>query len=100
MRRREFIAVLSGAAVAWPFAAYAQQPALARIGLLLPREWTPGGARDSIIQSLAERGYVDGKTAKIDGRSAGGQLERLPELARELVVRPVDVIVAVAASAT
>jgi putative ABC transport system substrate-binding protein len=49
---------------------------------------------------LAERGYIDGKTAVIEQRQAEGQLERLPALARELVSLPVDVIVSVPAAAT
>jgi putative ABC transport system substrate-binding protein len=96
MRRRDFLAVL-GASAAWPFTTVAQQPLLPRIGLLFG---THGPARNGIVQSLSERGYVDGKTAQIEQRSTEGRLERLPELARELVALPVDVIVSVAASAT
>ena len=58
-----------------------------------------GPARNAIVQSLAERGYVDGKTVRIEQRQAEGRLERLPELARELVALRSDVIVSVAASA-
>jgi putative ABC transport system substrate-binding protein len=96
MRRRDFLVVL-GTSAAWPLATAAQQPALPRIGLLFA---TQGPARNGIVQSLSERGYVDGTTAKIEQRSTEGKLERLPELARELVALPVDVIVSVAASAT
>src|SRR6266704_1787410 len=100
MKRREFIAFLSGAA-AWPLGVRAQQSApsaLPRIGLLFAFGTEP--ALNAIVGSLAERGYVDGKTARITQRDAGGRLERLHGLARELVALPVDVIVAVAASAT
>ena len=55
---------------------------------------------DRIVRSLAERGYVDGKTVVIEQRQAEGRLERLPALARELVSLPVDVIVSVPAAAT
>ena len=96
MRRREIIAFFAASA-AWPFATVAQQPALPRIGLLFA---TQGPARNGIVKSLAELGYVDGKTANIEQRSTEGKLERLPDLARELVALPVDVIVSVAASAT
>src|SRR5215212_1495196 len=89
MRRREIIAFFAASA-AWPFATVAQQPALPRIGLLLA---TQGPARNGIVKSLAELGYVDGKTATIEQRSTDGKLERLPDLARELVALPVDVIV-------
>jgi putative ABC transport system substrate-binding protein len=76
--------------------AAAQSP-LPRIGLLLQ---DPNRSGKSIVQSLAERGYIHGKTARIEERYAEGRLERLPELARELVALRVDVIVAFAASAT
>ena len=96
MRRRDVIAGL--AASAWPCTVGAQERRpLRRVGLLLANE---GPARNGILQSLAARGYVDGKTIKIEHRHAQGRLERLPELARELVELPVDVMVSVAASAT
>ena len=95
MRRREFVALL-GAAAAWPITAGAQQRQLPRIGLLVVNK----GSADGIVRSLAERGYVDGKTVVIEQRQAEGQLDRLPALARELVSLPVDVIVSVPAAAT
>jgi putative tryptophan/tyrosine transport system substrate-binding protein len=101
MRRREFMVLIGGVAATWPLSARAQRsaaPALPRIGLLFAFGTEP--ALNAIIGSLAERGYVDGKTARIVQRDAKGRLERLDELARELVALPVDVIVAVAASAT
>ena len=94
MRRRDFL-TLAGTGVAWP--TFAQSPPLPRIGLLLAGE---GPARDNIIRSLEARGYVEGRTVVIAERQARGQLERLPALAQELVSVPVDVIIAVAASAT
>lgn len=97
MRRRELVALL-GVGAAWPLATFAQRsPVLPRIGLLSPRQ---GPAQYAIVQGLAERGYVDGKTAKLEERQADGRLERLPALARELVALPVGVIVALAAAAT
>src|SRR3954453_7986232 len=101
MRRREVIALIGGAA-AWPILSRAQEPArsaLPRIGVLFP---STARASNSVLllQSLAERGYVDSKTARFEVRYAYGRLERLPQLARELVDLPVDVIVAFAASAT
>ena len=94
MRRRDFL-TLAGTGVAWP--TFAQSPPLPRIGLLLAGE---GPARDNIIRSLEARGYIEGRTVVIAERQARGQLERLPALAQELVSVPVDVIIAVAASAT
>ena len=73
MRRQEFITLLGGAAVAWPLLARTQQPALPCIGLLLAIH---GPVQNGIVRSLAERGYVDGKTARIEQRIAEGQLER------------------------
>jgi putative ABC transport system substrate-binding protein len=96
VRRREFVGLL-GTGAAWPLATFAQSPALPRIGLLLASE---GPARDTIIRSLEAQGYLDRKTAMIEQRQAEGKLERLPALAQELVSLPVDVIIAVAASAT
>jgi len=96
MRRREFIAGLAGAAAGWPSSARAQQRQLPRIGLLGVHK----GSFDGIVRSLAERGYVDGKTVVIEQRDAEGQLQRLPALARELVSLPVDIIVSVPAAAT
>ena len=84
------------AAAGWPSSARAQQRQLPRIGLLVVNK----GSVDGIVRSLAERGYVDGKTVVIEQRQAEGQLERLPALARELVSLPVDVIVSVPAAAT
>ena len=95
MRRREFVALL-GPAAAWTITARAQQRQLPRIGLLGVHK----GSFDGIVRSLAERGYVDGKTVVIEQRQAEGQLERLPALARELVSLPVDIIVSVPAAAT
>src|SRR5215213_4138938 len=97
MRRRDVIVRL-GAAAAWPRNVGAQERrSVPRVGLLLANE---GPARNGILQSLAARGYVDGKTLRIEHRHAKGRLELLPELARELVALPVDVMVSVAASAT
>ena len=86
MRRREFIALLGGAA-AWPLAAHAQQPAIPVIGVL------SAASPDMVIpdvnaafeRGLAERGYVVGRNVTIERRWAGGNYDRLPELAQELL---------------
>ncbi|HVL72861.1 MAG TPA: ABC transporter substrate-binding protein [Beijerinckiaceae bacterium] len=96
MRRREFVASV-GALAAWPFETRAQSQPLPRLGLLLANR---GPARATILRSLEARGYVHGRSILIEERHAEGELERLPALAQELVSLPVDVIVAVAASAT
>jgi len=86
MRRREFIALLGGAA-AWPLAAHAQQPAIPVIGVLSAA--SPDMAIpdvDAVFQrGLAERGYVVGRNVTIERRWAGGNYDRLPELAQELL---------------
>ena len=86
--------IFAGAAVAWPFAARAQQPTMALIGLL------SGTRRDdrelsAIRQGLKEAGYIEGRNVAIKYRSAGGEFHRLPALAAELVSDPVAVIVAI-----
>jgi ABC-type uncharacterized transport system substrate-binding protein len=95
MRRREFIAVV-GAAAAWPLAARAQPAALPEIGFLSARS-----AKDSIVivaafgKGLEEFGFAEGKNLSTEYRFAEGRLDRLPQLAAELVRRPVAVLVAV-----
>jgi putative ABC transport system substrate-binding protein len=94
MRRREFMAVLGGAAV-WSMVASAQQP-IPAIGFLSAR--SPDTSRPLMAafhQGLAESGYADGRNVTIEYRWALGQYDRLPALARDLVGLRVAVIVAV-----
>ena len=95
MRRREFITLLGGAAVAWPVAARAQQSKkIYRVGFLWdsPAVWPH--ALDAFRQELRHLGWVEGQNIAIDYRWAEGRFERLAELAEELVRLKVDVIVA------
>ena len=97
MRRREFITLLGGAAAAVPMVARAQQAGkVYRIGYLSagaevrpPRLWSV------FVSGLQEAGWIEGKNIEFDRRYAENELDRLPELATELVRLDVDVIVTV-----
>ena len=92
LRRREFIALLGGAAATWPLAARAQQPAstVRRIGFLLP-----GGPRTTVVrgqleafhQGLKECGWIEGQNISVEYRFAEGKKEdaRLRGIAAELI---------------
>ena len=93
MRRREFIAALGGA-LAWPVAARAQPSKVARIGALYIGLADAESFKKELREGLRELGYIEGQNVAFEFRSAEGKLDRLPELASELVRLKVDVIVA------
>src|SRR2546421_12282316 len=93
MRRRKFIALLGGAAAARVLAAQAQQPKVPTIGALVIGNISPEEFWREFRQGLRDLGYIEGQNIRFEFRSAEGQIDRLPELAAELVRLKVDVIV-------
>jgi putative ABC transport system substrate-binding protein len=95
MRRREFITLLGGTAVALPLAAGAQQPAMPIVGFL--RNTSAASSTNLVAafrQGLKEVGYVEGQNLVIEFRWSDGRDDQLPIMAGELVRRPVAVLVA------
>jgi len=97
MRRREFITLLGGAAVAWPFPVRAQQPPTtvkqARVGVLAVLPPTPA-MLNAFREGMRERGYIEGQNLSIDVRWSQGTFEQISALAAELVSANVQVIIA------
>jgi len=100
LNRRDFIALLGGAAATWSFAARAQQPAMPLIGFLHP---SSAEAYASLMlafrKGLGEVGYVEGRNLLIEYRWADDHNDRLPALAAELVGQRVSVIATANATA-
>ena len=97
IERREFIALLGGAAVAWPLAAYAQQTATKAPHIAVLAEGgenTFGRLVEAFRLGLLELGYVEGQSVHIEYRWGDGRNDRLRSNAAELVALNVDIIVA------
>ena len=93
MQRRDFIALLGGATVAWPLAAHAQPPAMPVVGYLSSTS-AERGRLSAFREGLSEIGFVEGRSVAIEYRFAENQFDRLPVFAAELVRRPVNVLAA------
>ena len=94
MKRREFIALLGGAAAAWPLAAGAQHSTMPVIGFLGAASASAMSAwSGAFVQRLRELGWVEGRTIKIEYRWADGRVDRLSDIAAEFVRLKVDAVV-------
>jgi putative tryptophan/tyrosine transport system substrate-binding protein len=94
MRRREFLSLFRGAAVAWPVTALAagKRPRVGVLTLLSPQD--EGRRIADFAAGLGELGYIEGRNLDMDYRYADGDTERLNALARELIAFAPDVVYA------
>ena len=95
MRRREFLALIGGFAIAWSLTSYAEQPKqpLKRVGGLAPIP-CPLQPDNLVVRRLAELGWIEGQNIVFDCVSTVGRVDQVPALARELVSRRPDVLIA------
>src|SRR6188472_1734507 len=97
MRRREFIALVGGAAAAWPTAAQAQQPGrMRRVGVLLNTSVDDRERQDDVaafLHALQQLGWTEGRNVSVDIRWSGGQASEIRRNAYELVALAPDVVV-------
>src|SRR6516225_8836831 len=86
MRRRQFITLLGGAAVAWPLATHAQQKRIPRVGVL----WHAGSPEQeganftSVVNGFRDLGYIDGQNVKLEHRFPNEQPDQFKSMVAEL----------------
>jgi putative ABC transport system substrate-binding protein len=98
MRRREFLTLIGGAAAAWPLAARAQQAAMPRVAVLMPYAQSDSLAQTwltDFVQAMQAVGWTDGHNMRVDVRWAGGMVDRIPKIAKELVDLQPQVVFAI-----
>jgi putative ABC transport system substrate-binding protein len=104
MRRREFIALLSGAAASWPLAARAQQPErMRRIGVLMAHPESDPEFQNylgAFREELRRLGWTEGRNIEIDTRWATADVESMKRFAKEVVALQPDLIVTISTPAT
>ena len=96
MRRWKLITLIGGLAIAWPLASFALQPKqpLKRVGVLPSVVPCPLQPDNIVVRRLGELGWIEGQTVVLDCVSALGHIDQVPALARELVLRRPDVLIA------
>src|SRR6187401_2335334 len=95
MRRREFLGAIAGAAATWPAAAWGQQSVMPVVGYLsLPPITAHPHFLAAFRRGVGSEGFIEGQNVSIEFRSADGKVERLPELAADLIGRQVAAIFA------
>jgi hypothetical protein len=92
VKRRDFVTLIGGAAAGWPFAARGQHSKVARIGVLYIGLADAESFKKELREGLREFGHIEGQNIAFEFRSGEGKLDRLPELAADLVRLKVDVI--------
>jgi len=96
--RRKFLATLGGAAAAWPLAARAQQDGrMLRVAVLTPYAESDPLAQtwfEAFVEGMRAVGWIDGRNVRVDVRWAGGAVNQLPRLAKELVDLQPEVVFA------
>jgi putative ABC transport system substrate-binding protein len=96
MKWREFVTFVGGLAAAWPVAVRAQQAKVVRLGYLDPAKPTDtiaANLRRQLLLGMRDLSYIKGRHFKMEDRYAEGRIDRLPALASELALLPIDIFV-------